>query len=609
MRDADAFWSSQWEFFEVQAHAPYTAVLADERMPGARWFPGARLNYAEHALRRRDDAPALLFASETRSLERLSRRELYGQVAAVAASLRALGVGPGDRVASFMPNIPQTAVAFLATASIGAIWSSCSPEFGVPSVVDRFRQIEPRVLFAADGYEYRGKPYGRIEAVRELREALPTLETTVAVPYLEEYARFGRLRPVVPWADLLASSADEIAFEAVPFDQPLWVLYSSGTTGLPKAIVHGHGGMLLEHLRLALHMDLRAGDSLFWYSTTGWMVWNILISGLLLEASVVLYDGSPFHPDARTLWRLAEQAGVTHLGCGAPVLEGCMREGVEPGADFDLAALRMVASTAAPLSPEGFSWVYGHVKGDLHLGSISGGTDICGALAAPCPLLPVHAGEIQCRPLGCLVECFDEEGRSVVDEVGELVVTRPLPSMPLFLWNDEGGRRYQESYFEAYPGVWRHGDLIKITPRGSVVIYGRSDSTLKRGGIRVGTSELYRIVDELPEVADSIAVDTSGSSRIPRLLLFVVPAEGRELDTELQRRIVGAIRDGLSPRHVPDEIHAIAAVPRTLNGKKLEVPVKRILTGTRLDDAVNVDAVANPGSLEIFVALAKSRNA
>jgi acetoacetyl-CoA synthetase len=598
--DLEAFWSSIWDYFAVQARRP-PHVLADPRMPGARWAEGATLNYAEHALRRGDDHPAVIFGAEGGSRQILTYAELQRQVAAVAGALQRLGVRRGDRVVAYLPNIPQTLVAFLATASLGAIWATCSPDFGTRAVVDRFRQVEPRVLFAVDGYRHNGAVHDRRAQVAELQQALPSLTATVLIPYLGELAPAVGLREVQPWDEVLRQPAP-LRFEPVPFDHPLWVLYSSGTTGLPKGIVHGHGGILLEHFKsLALHMDLGAEDRFFWYTTTGWMMWNLLMSGLLVGATVVMYDGSPAYPDLGALWRFARDIGITYFGTSAPYLLSCAKAGIEPGRDFDLGRLRAIGSTGAPLPPEGFRWVYEHVKRDLLLGSVSGGTDVCTGFVASCALLPVYAGEIQCRCLGAKVEAFDPAGHSLVDEVGELVVTAPLPSMPLHFWNDPDGRRYQESYFDMYPGVWRHGDWIKITRRGSCIIYGRSDSTLNRGGVRMGTSEFYRVVEELPEVQDSLVIDTSRLGGEGRLLLFVVLRPGAQLDDVLKGRIAQQLRRQLSPRHVPDEIHAVQEVPRTLNGKKLEVPVKRILTGTPPEKAVSAGAVANPDALRFFV--------
>ncbi len=602
--DLDAFWASIWEFCGVRARRPYARVLADRRVFGARWFPGAELNFAEHALARRDGHPAVVFASEDRAPASISYAELARQVAAAAAGLRRLGVRRGDRVAAYMPNIPETLVAFLAAASLGAIWSSCSPEFGTRSVVDRFRQIAPRVLLSVDGYRYGGRDFDRRDALGEIRRELPTLEATVVVPGPRGAPPAGG--GVRPWAELVRDPGGEPVFEPVPFDHPLWVLYSSGTTGLPKAIVHGHGGILLEMLKaLTLHLDLGPDDRFFWFTTSGWMMWNFLISGLLVGATVVLYDGSPAYPDMGALWRLADDAGITYFGTSAPYVLGCGKAGVEPARVARLDRLRAVGSTGAPLPPEGFAWVYDHVKRDLLLGSVSGGTDVCTAFLLSCPLLPVRAGELQCRGLGAKIEAYDPAGRPLVGEVGELVITEPLPSMPVGFWNDPEGRRYRASYFDVYPGVWRHGDWIKITDTGGCVVYGRSDSTLNRAGVRMGTSEFYRVVDDLPEVVDSLVVDTGELGRDGQLLLFVVLRPGATLDASLRGRITQTIRTELSPRHVPDRIYQIAEVPRTLSGKKLEVPVKRILTGTPPERAASRDAMSNPDSLDVFVEIAR----
>jgi acetoacetyl-CoA synthetase len=596
----DAFWESIWQYFSVSAGAPYQRVLADRRMPGARWFEGAHLNYAEHALRRTDGHPALIARGEDGARMEVSYRDLADRVARARAGLRRLGVGRGDRVAAFLPNAADAIVCFLATASLGAIWSSCSPEFGVGSVLDRFRQIEPKVLIAVDGYRYAGKTHDRIDAVRQIALGLPSLGTTVLL------SRLGgrRLDGIASISmDELLSEHEPIAFAPVPFDSPLWVLYSSGTTGLPKPIVQGHGGILLEHLKaLSLHCDLGPADRFFWFTTTGWMMWNFLVSGLLLGTTLVLYDGSPGYPDLTALFELSAEEGVTYFGTSAPFLLACKKAGVVPARAADLTALRTIGTTAAPLPADGFVWSYENISRDILLGSASGGTDVCTAFVLSCPLLPVRAGELQCRGLGCKVEAFDEQGRALVGEVGELVLTAPLPSMPLFFWGDPDGRRYRESYFGVYEGVWRHGDWIKITPEGGAVIYGRSDSTLNRGGVRMGTSEFYRVVEELAEVADSLVVDTGSiDASDGKLWLFVVLRPGHVLDDSLRGAISQRLRRELSPRHVPDIIEAVPEIPRTLNGKKLEVPIKRILMGTPIERAANPDTLANPGSLNSFL--------
>jgi acetoacetyl-CoA synthetase len=605
--DVEAFWDAIWDFFGVQADGERGAVLASGEMPGAEWFPGTRLNYAEHVFAGKDPAEtAILHASELRELGELSWGELGEQVAAVAAGLRGLGVERGDRVVAYLPNGPEAIIAFLATASIGAVWSSCSPDFGPASVVDRFAQIEPRVLFAVDGYRYGGKDFDRRETVAALQEAMPSLERTVLVPCLEPAPDLAPLRDATTWGDLLAAGKGAaLAFERVPFDHPLWVLYSSGTTGLPKAIVQGQGGILLEHLKkLHLHVDAHPGDRLFWFTTTGWMMWNFLVSGLLTRAAIVLYDGNPGHPDMGVLWDLAARAGVTMFGTSASYIAACMKAGVEPGAGRDLSRLGAVGSTGSPLSPEGFDWIYEQLGPDTWLFSTSGGTDLCTAFVGGVSLLPVYRGELQGRALGAAVEAWDEEGNAVVDEVGELVVTEPMPSMPVRFWGDEDGSRYRASYFEMFPGVWRHGDWIEITSRGTAIIYGRSDSTINRSGIRMGTSEIYRAVLAADEVVDALVVDVPRPGTEGWMPLFVVLREGVELSEELKREIGRRVRERCSPRHVPDEVFQIAAVPRTLSGKVLEVPVKRILMGTPPEQAASRDSLANPAALDYFVELA-----
>jgi acetoacetyl-CoA synthetase len=606
--DLEGFWGSIWDFFEVRADGDREPVLAGREMPGAEWFPGTSLNYAEHVFAgKQDDEAAILHASELRELDELTWGELRAQVAAVAGGLRAIGVGPGDRVAAYMPNIPEAIVAFLASASIGAIWSSCSPDFGPASVIDRFAQIEPKVLFAVDGYGYGGKRFDRRDVLAELQAAMPSLERTVVLPYLDPDPDLGPpLRDAIRWQELLAAGeGSELAFERVPFDHPLWVLYSSGTTGLPKAIVQGQGGILLEHLKkLHLHVDAHPGDRLFWFTTTGWMMWNFLVSGLLTKAAIVLYDGSPGHPDMGVLWDLAERAGVTMFGTSASYIAACMKDGVEPGADRDLSRLKAVGSTGSPLAPEGFDWIYDQIGADTWLFSTSGGTDLCTAFVGGVSLLPVYRGELQGRALGAAVEAWDEAGNAVIDEVGELVVTEPMPSMPVYFWGDEDGSRYRASYFEQYPGVWRHGDWIEITSRGTAVIYGRSDSTINRSGVRMGTSEIYRAVLGVDEILDALVVDIPRRGTEGWMPLFVVLREGAELDDGLRREIARRVRSQCSPRHVPDEVFQIEEVPRTLSGKVLEVPVKRILMGTPAEKAASRDSLASPAALDYFTEMA-----
>ncbi len=606
----EAFWESLWEFCEVRATTPYAQALAARTMPGAQWFPGAQLNYVDHVFRNvAPDRPAIVYQSELRPLSKLSWADLERQVVALAAGLRALGVTRGDRVVAYMPNIPEVVVAFLATASLGAIWSSCSPDMGGASVIDRFKQIEPKVLFAIDGYQYGGKPFDRRATIAELQQAMPSLERLVLVPYLDTQADPISFANAIGWAELLAQPG-ELHCEPVPFDQPLWVLYSSGTTGLPKPIVQGHGGILLEHLKsLALHLDLRPEDRFFWFTTTGWMMWNFLVGGLLVGCTILLFDGSPGWPDMGALWRFASATQMTFFGTSAAYIAACMKAGVEPCEVADLSGLKGMGSTGSPLSIEGFQWVYEHVKRDLWLASISGGTDMCTAFVGGCPLLPVYAGEIQCRCLGAAVQAFDDHANPVLDQVGELVITEPMPSMPLFFWNDPGDKRYRESYFEMYLGIWRHGDWIKITPRGGVIIYGRSDATINRMGVRMGTSELYRVVEAIPEVLDSLVIDLEYLGRPPYMPLFVVLRPGVELDDALKAQINTSIRTALSARHVPNEIVAIPEVPRTLSGKKLELPIKKILLGADAAQVANPDSMSNPQTLAYFVEFARRLNA
>jgi acetoacetyl-CoA synthetase len=604
VEDLDGFWRSIWEFFDVRSHAESERTLADSSMPGAVWFPGARLNYAEHLFRgKRSDEVAILHASELRELGEWSWADLRAATAGMAAGLRELGVGPGDRVVGYLPNLPETIAAFLACASLGAIWSSCSPDFGARSVADRFAQVEPKVLLAVDGYRYNGRDFDRRDVIARLQGEMPSLVRTVVLPYLDTDPDLSGLDSAMTWDELSKDAALE--FEPVPFDHPLWVLYSSGTTGLPKAIVHGHGGILLEHLKvLNLHVDAQPGDRVFWFTTTGWMMWNFLVSALHTEAAIVVYDGSPGHPDLGVLWDLAERTGMTHFGTSASYIASCMKGEVKPSEGRDLAALRAVGSTGSPLSPEGFQWVYDEVGRDTWLFSTSGGTDVCSAFVGGVPTLPVYEGELQARSLGAKVEAFDEEGNAVIDEVGELVLTAPLPSMPVSFWNDEDGERLREAYFDMYPGIWRHGDWIRITPRGTAVIYGRSDSTINRGGVRMGTAEIYRAVLAVDEVADALVVDVPREGSENWMPLFVVLREGAELDDDLVAEIRKRVREDCSPRHVPSDVFAVDEVPRTLSGKLLEVPVKRILSGTDPEKAASRDSLANPQALDWFVDLA-----
>jgi acetoacetyl-CoA synthetase len=603
VEDIDAFWASVWEFFDVQSDGSREPVLGRREMPGAEWFPNAAVNYAEHVFRDRDlGQVAIRHASELRPLGRLTWGQLRTLTARIAAGLRAQGVGSGDRVAAYLPNAPEAVAALLACVSIGAVWSSCSPDFGAAGVADRFAQIEPTVLLAVDGYRYNGRDFNRRETVVQVQAALPTLRATVLLRSLDPDAM---LDGTLAWEDFLGPADAPLPFERVAFDHPLWVLYSSGTTGLPKAIVHGQGGILLEQLKTQhLHLDAQAGDRVFWFTTTGWMMWNFLVGVLLTPASIVLYDGSPGYPDLDALWELAADAGATCFGAGASYIAQCMKAGVEPRAERDLSAVRSVGSTGSPLAPEGFQWVYDQLGADTWLFSTSGGTDVCTAFVGGVPTLPVHRGELQARSLGARVEAWDQNSRSMTGQVGELVVAEPMPSMPLFLWGDVDGSRLRESYFEMFPGVWRHGDWIEITERGTAVISGRSDSTINRGGVRIGTAEIYRAVLFLPEVLDALVVDVDGW-----MPLFVVLREGKLLDDELTKRIARRIHEGSSPRHVPSDVFQIAEVPRTISGKALEVPVKRILQGTQPERVASRDSVKNPDALDWFAVFAAERAA
>jgi acetoacetyl-CoA synthetase len=609
------FWASIWEYFDIRSSAPCQSVLDAHKMPGATWFAGARLNFAQHMFRFHQDGadsdkPAIIAQSELRPMMQMSWRELQRQVTAVANTLRALGVGPGDRVVAYLPNIPETVVAFYACASIGAIWSSCSPDMGSASVLDRFSQIDPKVLIAVDGYRYGGKDFDRMAVVRSMRQSLPTLEQVVLLPYLNPNAA---LEQAVRWNDLFShpqAHAHPIRFEQLPFDHPLWILYSSGTTGMPKPIVHGHGGALLESVKgHALHLDLGPKDRFLWFSTTGWIMWNSQITGLLVGATICIYDGNPGYPDLGTLWKFAAQAELTFFGAGSAYFGNCMKAGIEPAKIADLRRLHSVGATGSPLAAEAYEWIYRQVGEDIMLAAISGGTDIAAAFVGACPILPLYSGEMQCRGLGIAVHAFDEHGNALVDQVGELVVTEPMPSMPLYFWNDPGNKRYLESYFDTYPGLWRHGDWIRITRRGGAIIYGRSDTTINRYGIRMGTAEIYRVVEDLPEVVDSLVVDLEYLGRESYMPLFVALRPGTELDSALQQRIRDRIRTELSARHVPNEIFAVAEIPRTLTGKKMELPIKNLLLGMPLEKIANRDAMSNPGCLDYYVAFAQRRNA
>ncbi|RFU84997.1 acetoacetate--CoA ligase [Streptomyces triticagri] len=604
--ELDTFWRAVADWFQVRFETPYEYAVADPTMPGTTWFPGATLNYAEHALRAADDRPddpALLHVDETQEIRPVSWSELRRQVGALSERLRSLGVRPGDRVSGYLPNIPQAVVALLATASVGAVWTSCAPDFGARSVLDRFQQIEPVVLFTVDGYRYGGKEHDRRDTVAELRRELPTLRAVVHVPLLGTQAPDGALE----WHEVTAGDTTPV-FEHVPFDHPLWVLYSSGTTGLPKAIVQSQGGILLEHLKqLGLHCDLGPSDRFFWYTSTGWMMWNFLASGLLTGTTIVLYDGSPGHPDTAAQWRIAELTGTTLYGTSAAYVMACRKADVHPGRDFDLSRVQCVATTGSPLPPDGFRWLHDEVRDDLWIASVSGGTDVCSCFAGAVPTLPVHIGELQAACLGTALSAWDPQGKPLIGEVGELVVTRPMPSMPVSFWNDPDGTRYHDSYFDTYPGVWRHGDWITITDHGSVVIHGRSDSTLNRQGVRMGSADIYEVVERLPEIKESLVIGLELPDGGYWMPLFVHLAPGAELDDTLRSRIKQALREQLSPRHVPDDIIEAPGVPHTLTGKRIEVPVKRLLQGTPMEKAVNPGSVDNLDLLRFYADQARNR--
>jgi acetoacetyl-CoA synthetase len=611
--ELEAFWQSIWDYFDVQADGAREPVLGSAEMPGASWFPNTQLNYAEHIFRNADASrPALIVRTEGEPIRFVSWAELEQSTGALAAKLRELGVVSGDRVASYMPNRPETVIAFLACASIGAIWSSCSPDMGSTVVLDRFRQIEPKVLFAVDSYSYNGKCHDRTAIVEELLRELPSVQNIVHVPgpvqsSSEFWVKNGG-KNTISWQAAVANHT-ALSYQRVPFSHPLWIVYSSGTTGLPKAIVHSQGGIVLTHLKtLALQHDMRPADRLMFMGSTGWIVWNLQVGALLTGATIVLFDGNPTWPNTQALWHFIDEQKVTLLGCGAAFLINSMKDGLRPRDFVELNALRSINSTGSPLPNDAYAWVYDAVKPDVWLASISGGTDIASGFVACAPTLPVTVGEIQCRELGVAAYAFNEAGDKVINEVGELVITKPMPSMPVFFWNDEGGKRYRESYFEHYPGFWRHGDWIRFTPRGTSVIYGRSDTTINRYGIRMGTAEIYRVVEELPEIRDSLVVDLEYLGRESYMPLFVVLKEGFTLDEPLKARIVQQIKTKASARHVPNEIFVVNEVPRTLTGKKMELPVRKLLLGMAPDKVAHRDTMVNPSSVDFFIDFAKNLN-
>ncbi len=607
--ELETFWESIWSYFDIQAKTPYHSVLSKYEMPGTKWFEGAKLNYTEHIFRNREkDKAAIIHTAESRPGTReVSWGQLYTDTAALQQTLKKLNIQKGDRVVSYSANNYETIVAFLAAASLGAIWSSASPDFGTQSVIDRFKQINPKVMFTVDGYRYGGKAFDRLETVKEIQAELPSLEATITIPYLNNDADFSQLKNPTSWEQATkAIDNQSLTFTPVDFNDPLWILFSSGTTGKPKPIVHSQGGILLEHLKaITFHCDLGEDERFFWFTTTGWMMWNFLVGGLLSGTTIVLFDGNPAYPSTDTLWKLAEETKVTTFGTSASYITACMKDGIVPKEKYDLSHLENISSTGSPLPPEGFKWCYDNVKEDLWIASVSGGTDVCTAFILGAPILPVYAGELQCRGLGAKIESFDENGIGNINEVGELVLTAPFPSMPIYFWNDLDGIREHESYFDLYDGIWSHGDYIKITERGSCIIYGRSDATINRGGIRIGSSEIYRAVDKIPEIEDSLIVDIPSPSSDSITPLFVVLKEGCELTDDLIKRVKTQIRNDCSPRHVPTGIYAAPDLPKTLNGKKLEVPVKKILMGQSVDHVVNKGSLGNQEALDYFLKFAE----
>ncbi|MGQ0620074.1 MAG: acetoacetate--CoA ligase [Panacagrimonas sp.] len=627
--DLEGFWGAVWDYCDVQSDTRFARALSRREMPGTKWFEGSRLNYAEHQLRHEErlaDRTVFHHLSENRPLAAMSWGEFGRQVRIVATQLRAFGLEPGDRVVSYMPNGPETAVAMLACIAIGAVWSSAAPEFGVKTVIERFSQIEPKVLFAADGYRFGGKNFARVAEVRSIVAALPSLEVVIWLPVLDaggdESVLTGPLPGTAPsapaaspqlsvmtWASLLNRPDVPRAgfrYERVPYDHPLWIVFSSGTTGLPKAIVHSHAGALLEHLKLMhFHFNFTQDSVMFFYTTTGWMMWNLLLAALLTGSSAVLYDGSPTHPDVDFLWKLAADTGATSFGASPTFVQMMEKAGLVPGEKFDLSRLESVVVAGAPSTPETFAWFYRCVKPDLWVTSQSGGTEICSGFVGASPLLPVYAGEIQTRMLGMDVQAWSDDGKSMADSVGELVCLSPFPSMPLYFWKDKGDKRYRESYFEVFPGTWRHGDFIKINHRGGCYIYGRSDSTLNRHGVRIGTAEIYRAVEQVEGVADSLIVCCELPGGKFFMPLFVKLKPGFELDDSMRARIAVRLRQDYSPRHVPDRMYRVSEIPYTLTGKKMEVPVRKILMGWPLEKAASRDAMANPGAIDYFVCFAQ----
>ncbi len=610
--EQDAFWGSLWEYFDVRASRPYERVLGSRMMPGAEWFPGASLNYAEHALRHeRDGAVALMYLSERCSLRELSWADLGGQVRRLATRLRALGVAPGDRVIAYLPNSPEAVIAMLATVSIGGIWASCGPDFGPRGVVDRFGQLSPKLAFCVDGYYYGGKLFDRRPELKAILKSLPTVEQVVYLRHLEPANDTPLTAHTLFWEDALSGpdiARESFRFEQVPFAHPLWILFSSGTTGLPKPIIHCHGGMVLEQIKsLRFHMDVHSGERMFFFTTTGWMMWNFLVSALLVDVIPVLYDGNPAYPEPDVLWAMVERTGASFFGASPTYVSILEKAGIVPKDRFDLSRLKSVMLAGSPVTAECMAWFYRSVKCDIWAHSGSGGTDLCAGIVGGIVLLPLYAGEIQGRQLGMAAYAFNELGQAVIDEVGELVITKPVPSMPVGFWNDADGTRYRESYFDQYPGVWRHGDFFKVNRRGGCFVLGRSDATLNRHGVRIGTAEVYRALTEVPEIEDALIVNLDLKDGGFFMPLFVKLHDGLELDETMVEKVRARMRKAYSARHVPDKIYQVAAIPYTLTGKKMEVPVRRILMGVPVEKAANRAAMANVESLEYFIRYAREQ--
>ena len=595
----EEFWESVWEYFNVGELNGYSNVLEGTSIYESKWFAEAKLNYSEQVFAKRDNDTAIITINEECQKRTVSYEELYFQVANLASFMKSIGLTKGDRVAAYMANSLESVVAFLATASIGAIWSSCSPEFGVNSVVQRFGQIEPKILIASDGYRYAGKNNDRTKQINQLIEKIPSINHTILVENIG-CCKVNSLDNRTLWDEIVMDES-VLEFEQVEFDHPLWILYSSGTTGRPKPIVHGHGGILLEHYKtLSFHLDIQDSDRFFWFTTVGWMMWNVVVSGLLVKATIVLYDGSPTYPNTDKIWEISELTGATYVGLSAPYINACMKNKIVPKDKYKMVDLKGIGSTGAPLSDDGFEWVYSNVKSDVHLGSYSGGTDLCTGFVGPVPILPVKIGEIQARTLGAQIEAYNECGEPIVDSVGELVITKPMPSMPVFFWGDDGSI-YKNSYFEVFDNVWRHGDWIEINSNGGCKIYGRSDSTLNRSGIRMGTSEFYEVLDAVPEIMDSIVIDTGFELKDGKILLFVQLQNGLKINPSMKLEIISKIKSDLSPRYIPNSIFQVSQIPTTLNGKKLEIPIKKILNGSNIEEAVNLGTVKNPDSLSEFI--------